>query len=73
MRWKRVKAKIIKGKRLEVKTETGHIIKYELEPDVLVDIDTEDGIPYFSTGIDFLLSLTIEPFLICLIVLNNGS
>jgi len=51
MRWKRVKAKIIKGDYLEIKTETGHIIKYKIEPEVLVDIDAEENTPYFSTAL----------------------
>jgi hypothetical protein len=47
MRWKPVKC-TSKTQILELETETGHIVKFKLEPKLSVDIDSDDnGNPFF--------------------------
>lgn len=47
-RWKPVKAELLGGENIEIKTETGHIIKCKLKANVLVDLDQDDnGNPFF--------------------------
>lgn len=53
MRYKPTKFEIISDKILEIKTETGHIVKFKLEPTLSTDIDNEDnGAPFFYLNLN---------------------
>jgi len=48
MRYKPTKFELLSSNLLELKTETGHIVKFKLEPQLSTDIDNEDnGNPFF--------------------------
>jgi len=46
--FKPIKGKI-KNPNIEIETETGHIIKYKIIPEILLDIDNQEE-PFFSVG-----------------------
>ncbi len=57
MRWRPVKIKNLDKYLLDIETETGHIVKFKLNPTISVDIDNdEDGQPFFflSTSTEYL-------------------
>lgn len=51
--FKPLKGKIISGDKIEVLTETGHVISFKVRKEILVDLDNEESkLPFFSVAFD---------------------